>query len=231
MNQRLEQCELVLPLLSDPGTACGSTLRAAIPVRDPKLQEDLELMRRVASGDFQSRTDLVKRLGRRIRAIAYHMCSHSNEILDLTQEVLIEILSSASSFRGNGSLEAWAKTITMRIILKRLRSFHAKWKRFLVFEEAPDEHPTDAPAENLDEQIDRAMLKQSVRSLLLKLKPLQRAAILLKLVDGHSVEEVAAIMERHPDSVRYLLKTARKRIASLASKDPVLRELLGRRLT
>jgi len=184
----------------------------------------------VAAGDIQARTDLVKRLWRKIRAIAYHMCSHSDEIQDLTQEVMIEILRSAGSFRGNGSLEAWAKAIAVRIILKRLRSFCAKWKRLLVFEDAPEEHATDAAAGSLDEQIDRAMLEQSVRALLLKLKPLQRAAILLKLVDGHSVEEVAAIMERHPDSVRYLLKTTRKRIAELASKDPVLMELLGRRL-
>ncbi len=229
MNQRLEPCEPGLALRSDPGTACGSTLLSAIPARDPRLQEDLELMQRVAAGDVESRICLVKRLWSRTQAFAHHMCPYPGEAQDLTQEVMAEILSSAGSFRASGSLESWAKAIAVRIILKRLSTFYAKWKRFLVFEDVPDEHHTDTPAGNLEEQIERAMLRQSVRALLLKLKPLQRAAILLKLVYGHSVREVAEIMARHPDSVRYLLNTGRRRITSLASKDPVLRELLGRK--
>ena len=231
MDQLLEHCQLVGPLLADREDAFKPPLLSVLPAADPKHQSDLDLMSLVARRDVLAQGLLVKRLWNRVYALAHHMCPSSSELKDLTQEGMIEILRSAASYRGEARVEVWAKSIAMRTILNRLGSYHFKWKRLLVFEDSPGENSPIPPGQDQEAQVECAMRQESVRAILMKLKPRQRAAILLKLVEGHSVEEVAEIMDRSLDSVRYLLKTARKRIAELAAKDPVLEELVARRLS
>ncbi len=232
MDQLLEQWKLVGSRPKARESLATPPKLTTIPSSEPRHTSDLELMRRVAERDVQAQGQLVKRLWSRIYALAHHMCALSDELKDLTQEVMIEVFRSAASYRGDACVEAWAKAIAMRTILNRIGSFHYKWRKLLVFEEAPgDTALCGHPGQDHEAEVESAMRQESIRAILLKLKPRQRAAILLKLVEGHSVDEVAEIMDRHPDSVRYLLKTARKRIAELAARDPVLRELCARELS
>ncbi len=71
--------------------------------------------------------------------------------------------------------------------------------------------------------------RDCVRDLLAQLPADQRLAVVLKLVLGHTVVEVAEIMARNAWSVRYLLRQGRARMRQLALADARVGELFDLR--
>jgi len=85
-----------------------------------------------------------------------------------------------------------------------------------------DESLSDPERQSRDRALDAR-----VTALLYELDPDQRVAMVLKTVHGHTVDEVADLMERKVDSVRYLLRRGRARLRKLALADPAIAEMLA----
>lgn len=189
-----------------------------------KLQRDARLMTRVAEGDALAKRALVEMLWPRVHGIALHMSPYRQEVDDLSQEALFQVLRAAPRFRADGCVEAWADVVAVRTILKRLRRIHAE--RRVV---CPGAVVDVLPATGDDDAYLRRERSRCVDSLLHRLPPQQRMALVLKLVRGHTVAEVASLMERSESSVRYQLKTARVSLRRLALADKRARDLFSLR--
>ena len=189
-----------------------------------KLRRDARLMSLVAGGDARAKRDLIELLWPRVRGIARHMSPYEQEVEDLSQEALLQVLRAAPRFRADGGLEAWADVIVVRTVLKRLRALHARNRVFESEESAPPLRAVEgAEAMASKERAD------CVTALLHQLPPLQRLVLVLKLVQGHTVVEVAELVGKSDDAVRYHLKNARANLRGLALSDPVAQELFTRR--
>lgn len=120
---------------------------------------------------------------------------------DLLQETLLEAVRSADGFRGHSALSTWLCAIARRRLARHYeaerRADTARAGLHLV-EEAGDE-PALEVAEDRDEVI-RALGR---------LSPLHRQVLILKYLDGCSVEQVAAQTGRTPVQVQSLLQRAR----------------------
>ena len=185
-----------------------------------KLVRDARLMRRVADGDRRARLDLVKALWPRVANMARHMSPFADEVDDLTQEALLQILGSAPRFQADGCLEAWADVIAVRTILRHLRRIHRSRRLFVPETTEPTGDGEDGEATYL-----RKARAECVSALLHRLPADQRVALVLKLIQGHSVDEVSRLMGKSVPNVRYLLRKGRAKVRRLATRDAQVREL------
>jgi len=200
-------------------SVAGSSQKAGVSDRGI-LVRDAQLMRAVVRGDRRAQLDLVKRLWPRVKRTARHMSPSAQEAEDLAQEAMLQIVRSARGFQAEGCLEAWADAITVRTILKRLKRFRRVRSIFVSTEVEAEDPESSAEADYL-----RRSRAECVSTLLHRLPPDQRMALVLKLAHGHSVAEVSEIMGRIIPSVRYLLREGRGKMGKLATRDKRVREL------
>lgn len=186
--------------------------------RDDKLLADQDLVQRAASGAEEARQELVLQLWPRVQRLTRHLCRGSQECEDLCQEVMVQILRSARSYRAEGCVEAWADAITVRNVLKRQGRSRRRDSLIHLASEPP------SPRVNGEAVLGRRQLDAQVRDLLEHLDPQRRAALVLKLAWGFSVDEVAETMDASPATVRYWLKSGRAELRQRARRERVLEE-------
>jgi RNA polymerase sigma-70 factor (ECF subfamily) len=133
---------------------------------------------------------------------------------DLTAHVFFKALSSAGSYRGDGSYSAWI----FRIAHNSLSTWHRRAGRTVeVVEEVPERvDPTPSPPSQVIVGEERDLIWQTVS----QLPPAQREVVGLRYIEDFSIEEVAEITRRSRGAVRILLHRARARLRkALDGKD------------
>jgi RNA polymerase sigma-70 factor (ECF subfamily) len=85
-----------------------------------KPKDHLELVSLAARGDPEARRWLMLRLQTRVRNVALGILGNRIDAEDASQQILIEVLSSAASYRGDNLL-AWADRIAARTAMRHAR--------------------------------------------------------------------------------------------------------------
>ncbi|GJF28788.1 RNA polymerase sigma24 factor [Kitasatospora sp. NE20-6] len=152
---------------------------------------------------------------RRLFQIAYLMCGDRHQAQDLVQTALGKMYAVWERLQfdgGDAGLDAYARKVLLRTYLS-----HRRLRRSseLTVERVPDA-PSDGAA---DGGAGRTELRLVLVDALAQLPPRNRAVVVLRYLEDHSVEAVAEMLGTSPAGVKSL--TTR----SLAK----LRELLGDR--
>ncbi|WP_437683408.1 RNA polymerase sigma factor [Sorangium sp. So ce131] len=176
-----------------PAPAPSAAAAAAAPL-------DLERMRRAGAGDPEAQAWLMTHVMARVRRIARAFLRSSADADDAAQVALLAILESASTYRGEAAVEAWARRIAVRTILRYVK------------QQRRDGAPV-APESAIDEEVAQAphqppfeALPREARVYLDALPEAQRNAILLHHALDYSIEEIAAMTEVSPDTVKSRLR-------------------------
>lgn len=130
---------------------------------------------------------------------------------DALQQATIDLLAGLSTYRGQGRVEAWARTIAVRCSLRLL----AKNRRHISLAD-PDRRLRDETAEH-DAIAER--LPRSVRSYLENLPAVQREVLVLRHGLGYTVPEISELCGESVNTIKSRLVTARKRIRKLIRQD------------
>lgn len=147
-------------------------------------------------------------------AIAYRILGSIDDAQDAVQEAWLRLSRSAESDGVDGivNLDAWLTTVVARICLNMLRDRPTHGDAELVGH-LPD------PIVEADGEFDpehRAMLADAVGLALFvvldTLSPVERLAFVLHDVFTVPFDQIAAIVERTPESARKLASRARRRI-------------------
>lgn len=155
-------------------------------------------------GDQEAFASLVRRYQRMIYALAYRMTGSAADAEDVTQETFIRAHAQLGTFRAEAKFSSWLYRIAVNHCLNwrqragRREQLHHSWQ-------AQREEP--APADGA--------LAQKVQDALLKLKPKQRAAIVLTIYDGLSHAEAARALGCSETTVSWRLFAARATLKRL----------------
>lgn len=121
---------------------------------------------------------------------------------DLTAHVFFKALSSADTFRADGSYRAWLFRIAHNAVL----SYRTLRDRSLAVGQPPEEvDPDPSPASQAITQEARGLVWQAVA----RLPESQRELVALRYMEDMSIEEIASITQRTKGSIRIQLHRAR----------------------
>jgi len=173
-----------------------------------------------ASGDSVAMRRLADLLLDRVALTVRYLAGADSDADDYVQMAMMEILRSVGSFRGESSLETWAEKITVRTTMRHLK--HRRWRSQIV---ALDPAPDDVSlAIGADRRLAQASLADRLTSIVGTLTPERREVVTLRLVLGHSIEEISELTGAKINTVRDRLAVARRQLRSKIARDPVLRE-------
>ncbi len=183
-------------------------------------RDDLVLASRCVAGERDAQRTLYEREKRRVHATLYRVFGSNQHIEDAVQEVFMQVFRGLAGFRGESSLSTWIDRCAVRLAYVYLTT---KKRKTQHLELVNDVASTDPSAER------RALAREAARRLyteLDRIEPKQRIAFTLAEIEGHTLAEVAEMMEATVVATKARVWRARKELESRASKDPVLRGFL-----
>src|ERR1700684_2249631 len=203
-----------------PFPAAGERTRTRTRV-DHKTSEEADLVRRIQAHDELAFREIVDRYQSKIFSIIYGVLRSHNDAEDIAQQVFSKIYFSIQSFDFRSSLLTWIYKITVNECYDYLRK---KRVRKLVYESDFSEEDAQrmqnsetatgqAPA--VDTQLAR---KDLVLKLLAKLSSEDRSLLLLKEVEGHSVEELSQMTGMNENTIKVKLFRARQKLLKVAQR-------------
>lgn len=204
---------------------------AAISAEAPRASESGarlrwgQLVPAAAQGDQIATRRLLTALGPRVLGAVRRVLGYgtlANDAEDVTQESLLAVVRALPGLREPSKVVGFATRTAVRNALRHRRRGEAS--RTVALDEAGT-LPDDArdPAADL---IARQRV-QLLLSVLDELPETQSEALALRFCLGHSLEEVADVMQCPINTVRSRVRLGREAIAKKLSKRAGARELLG----
>lgn len=179
-------------------------------------EEDLELVRQATGGDRAALERLILRHQRWIFNIAVRMVFHPQDAEEVTQEVLIKVVTHLGTFQGESRFRTWLYRITANHVLNmRRRGGEVQPQSFTTYGAAirntPDldlPDPKSVPVE-VPLLVEEAKIACTT-GMLLCLDRRQRLIFTLGEILGISDTVGGEILEMTPDSFRQALSRARR---------------------
>jgi RNA polymerase sigma-70 factor (ECF subfamily) len=151
---------------------------------------DAEVIDRVLEGDVESFAILVDRYQNEFVRYAKYMTGSADDAADILQESLVRAYKSLRRCQDRENFRGWF----FRIVSNQCKSHAARSKRRVM--ESLSARPDDlAAAEDPVGEAEAADLQHRVYHALQELPKDQREAIVLKYVEGHSLPEMARLLQ------------------------------------
>lgn len=188
---------------------------------DHRMTEEAALVRRVQGRDELAFREIVERYQAKVFSIIYGILRNRNDAEDIAQQVFAKIYFSIKNFDFRSSLLTWIYKITVNECYDYLRK---KRVRKLVYESdfsaddslrMENSEPATDQAPLVDQQLAQHDL---VFKLLSKISEEDRSLILLKEVEGYSVEELSEMTGLNENTIKVKLFRARQKLVKAAQR-------------
>ena len=157
--------------------------------------DDETLVARIRAGDLDAASSLLSRYQDVAYTTALRLLANTSDAQDVAQESLVRAYTHISELQENASFSAWLRRITVNLSLNALRR-----RGLLQFESLDADagrNPQRSrgpsgqqPATPEDEAL-KGALQDEVKTLMQRLPPEQRVAVVLRDVYGYEVPEIA----------------------------------------
>ncbi len=212
---------------------CMSSLSGALPFPlsgekvavarkvEYKGTEEAALVRRAQAGDQMAFREIVERYQSKVFSIIYGILRNHNDAEDIAQQVFTKVYFSIRNFDFRSSLLTWIYKITVNECYDYLRK---KKVRKLVYESDFTEEDAlrmenSEPARDQRPPVDVTLAQRDLAlKLLAKLPEEERMLLLLKEVEGHSVEELAEMTGINENTIKVKLFRARQKLLKVAQR-------------
>lgn len=202
-------------------------LTATFPVPAIRTRVDYEgtqegtLVHRAQAGEEAAFREIVDRYQAKVFSIIHGIVRQRNDVEDIAQQVFAKVYFSLAKFDFRSSLITWIYKITVNECYDYLRK---KKVRKLVYESDLSEDEVRR-AENSEPAIDHRPLADSslahrdyIAKLLTKVSEEERMLLMLKEVEGHSVEELAEKTGMNENTIKVKLFRARQKLLKAAQR-------------
>jgi RNA polymerase sigma-70 factor (ECF subfamily) len=161
-------------------------------------------------GQIEAFRAIVQTCNQRLFRAARSVVRDDDEAEDVVQASYLRAFAKLGSFRGESSLLTWLTRITLNEALGRLRA-----QQRLGDNHASGAHDIATPLdENPESEAARAQARRMLEAAIDALPAHYRSVLVLREIEECSVEETAALLELHPNTV----KTRTRRALALLRK-------------
>ena len=179
------------------------------------------VVQRAQAGDETAFREIVERYQAKVFSIIHGIVRQRNDVEDIAQQVFAKVYLSLRSFDFRSSLITWIYKITVNECFDYLRK---RKVRRLVYESDLSEDEvrrvenTD-PAEERQISADASLAQRDyVLKLLTRVSDEERNLLILKEVEGYSVEELAVRTGMNENTVKVKLFRARQKLVKAAQR-------------
>ena len=185
--------------------------------------DDRALLAAHLAGDADAFGTLFSRHRDRLWAVALRTCENREDAADALQDAMVSAFRRADSYRGDAAVSTWLHRIVVNACLDALRR-----RKVRLADSLPDdvhEHDVRAPGDSPGgrataapdpaEAVLSSEHRTAVLAALQALPPEQKVALVLVDMYGYSVQEVAAVLECPPGTVKSRCARGRSRLVPL----------------
>ena len=151
--------------------------------------------------------DLFDAYHARLYGLARRLSSDAEEAKDLVQETFLRAARRPGSFPSdNNRAEGWLVRVLVNLCRDRYRRLAVR-RRPDVVHHLKQDQPASPESQ--------AVARTSIQAALAQLKPMRRAVIVLRELEGLPVAEVAQLLGMNPGTVRWHHSSGRKELAEI----------------
>ena len=179
------------------------------------------LVRRAQAGEEAAFREIVERYQSKVFSIIHGIVRQRNDVEDIAQQVFAKVYLSIKGFDFRSSLITWIYKITVNECFDYLRK---RKVRKLVYESDLSEDEVRR-VENNEPSVDRQAPADStlarrdyVVKLLSRVSEEERSLLMMKEVEGYSVEELAAQTGMNENTIKVKLFRARQKLVKAAQR-------------
>ena len=179
------------------------------------------LVRRAQSGDETAFREIVEKYQSKVFSIIHGIVRQRNDVEDIAQQVFAKVYFSIRNFDFRSSLITWIYKITVNECFDYLRK---KKVRKLVYESDMSEDEVRR-VENTEPGVDRQTRADStlarrdyIVKLMYRVSDEEKQLLMLKEVEGYSVEELYGMLRMNENTIKVKLFRARQKLVKAAQR-------------
>jgi RNA polymerase sigma-70 factor (ECF subfamily) len=176
------------------------------------------LVARARSGDAAAFERIMLETERKVVGVAWRMLGDREDARDAAQEVFLRVYKYLDRYDPGQDFHGWLYRITINVCrdAARKRGSRPGGAQFSPHHDGADERPPAPEAAsgeaNAEENAIRAQQRALLLSALRTLPEKERAALVLRDLEGLTTEEVARVLRSRPVTVRSQISSARAKL-------------------
>lgn len=180
---------------------------------EPSTRDEAEIIASILDGDTQQYHNLIKPYELSVYRMALSFMKNESDAEDVAQEAFLKAFQNLAQFRSQAKFSTWLISITLNEARRRLS--RQRLVRMESFDEFTEGVGQLSPALLLDwreiplESLERTEICEMLREGIARLAPSYREVLLLRDVEGLSIEDTASILRISIANVRVRLHRAR----------------------
>ncbi len=182
------------------------------------MRDEGELVRAAARGDARAFDELVLIKREQVVRTAYQVTGDLEDARDVAQRVFLRLWKILDRYDAKRRFDTWLYRITVNAAIDHVRSRGARG----VIQPLPDDPSVlvaGAAGPEAERALDVAELQRAFFRLAANLSPKQRAAFVLREIEGLPTSEVARILDVRESTVRNHLLQARRALRAGLERD------------
>lgn len=176
---------------------------------------DRALIEQARTGDEAALRTLIERYEPQVAAVVVGMLGPGDEADDVGQETFVRFYQSLGEFRGDAALGTYLTRIAINLSLNALARRKRRWR---FWSRDDEQAPPEPSVDGRDEQATRER-RQAVQAALAQLNPAFRAVVLLRMIEGYSTKETAALLAIAEGTVLSRLARGMKQLATILNAE------------
>jgi RNA polymerase sigma-70 factor, ECF subfamily len=180
------------------------------------------LVARTRAGDAAAFDELMRATERKVVATAWRFLGDREDARDAAQEVYLRAFKYLARFREGEDFQAWLYRITVNVCrdaaARRSRDGRAAGATDEELERAAADSENFAGAGDAERDALRAQQRELLRRGLDALPERERAAVVLRDLEGLPTDEVARILKTRPVTVRSQVSSARAKLKAYCER-------------
>ncbi len=150
------------------------------------------------------------------------MVGSRRDVEDLLQDVFIAAIEAFPRFRGQSSVRTWLARIAVKTAVDHFRTPLRRQRANLKLVASDGDQVEPSP----DQALEQRCVIDRLHHHLSRLSPKTRAALLLHVVDGRPMAEVAALMDATVAATKTRVFLGRRSLLQWIQRDKALLELI-----
>ncbi len=178
-------------------------------------------LKRAARGDERAFEELIRPYTDVTYRLCLRMMGNEQDAADMAQEALVRAWRSLSTYKGQSRFSTWLYRVTSNVCLDELRKRRNDHSESIQEMRKSGFEPVD-PQETPEKALDRQELRRTLESAIASLGPEQRAALVLRDVQGLPYEQIAEILGLNLNTVKSRISRSRAALRRVLEQEAEL---------